>query len=60
MDASEFIIGMFKSVDPNTYLLIVDLHEDEIETDAEIIGYLVKLHGLSAQVPFKKELKTKV
>ena len=52
MDATEFIIGMLKSVHPDTFLVVVDLDEDDIEKEAEMSQYPVKLHGLSAKVPF--------
>ena len=60
MDATEFIIGMLKSVQADTFLVVVDLDEDDIEKEAEKSKYPVKLHGLSAKVPFMQSLKTKV
>ena len=75
MDATTFDIGMFKAAIPEqqyticpprlpfdvpTYLITVDLDEDELETEAELTGYLVKIHGLSAKVPFKKSMKTRI
>ena len=60
MDASEFEIRIFKSVEPQTYLITVDLDEDEIEHEAQLTEYPVRLHGLSAKVPFMKGLKKKI
>ena len=60
MDATEFQIGMFKGVDEDTFLILVDLPDDEIAREAQVSSYPVKLHGLSAKVPFENSLKKRV
>ena len=52
MDATEFQIGIFKGVDADTFLVLVDLPEEEIEREAQLSAYPVKLLGMSAKVPF--------
>ena len=51
---------MFKGAFPDTFLIMVDLDEDAIEDEAESSQYSVKVHGLSAKVPFNRSLKKKV
>ena len=60
MDATEFQIGIFKGVDPDTFLVLVDLPEDEIEREAQTSCYPVKLLGMRAKVPFESSIKKRV
>ena len=60
MDATEFQIGIFQGVDADTFLVLVDLPEEEIEREAQTSAYPVKLLGMSAKVPFWSSLKKRV
>ena len=60
LDATEFRINMFQGVYNDQYFVTVDLAEKEIEREAELSGYMVKVNGLSAKVPFRDELKKRV
>ena len=60
LDATEFKINMFQGIYNDQYFVTVDLDEKEIEREAELSGYMVKVNGLSAKVPFRDELKKRV